>query len=430
MKLECSYNDRLQRLIAEKHWYPPYCNEPPTLEYCGMIKDGLAILGRACNRVFIGFYSGDTGEPLEYDEKFVYALLNSSLPGYTFHGKPVDVIHVEPGPPGTTSIVSIIEDDNGQYALKAYRLPTPQNIEPMILNYLTIKGNKHVPIYRGHGEFAGYTTHLLTEWLGETSIVPVFFDDLLGRGRAQDRDAVDIARKIGEALASIHEQLKSCDNPLCKPEPVEKGDISRWVFRVQWRLENMALHGDGNVREIVERLYSNLNAVSELASPLQSTVKLRTHGDLHLYQVFIDKHGTVKILDFEGEPDRIPGSVLEKETVERDLACILRSLHYIAANAYLARTGDEAGLESSRRALQEYRGWITRMFNAVVEGYLERGGEVLEEAIFFWSIERALYEFYYESMWRTGLEHVPLAWLEYVGEELYRAAKPFLLMRS
>lgn len=413
-----------------EHWYPPYCREPPLIEYCGDMELGAIVMGRACNKGFVSLYSSDSYKPLEYKDQFIKWVFQNKIQGYTYYGKIFDVKKAEPGPPGTTSIVSILRTDEASYALKAYRLPTPDNLEPRVLEYLTKAGNNHVPSYTGHGEYGGYIIHLITSWLGESSVVPLLFDNAIYYMSKGFAEPLELAYEIGAAIASIHSDLELCSDILCAPEPVSEEDLSRWIFRIQWRLENMAIHEDNLVRDTVEQLYNRIDDVIELASNLRKGSKIRTHGDLHLYQVFIDKNTNIKILDFEGEPDRMPGTPFEKETSERDLACLLRSLHYVAANAYLSKNGEETVFEASRKVLHEHGEWISSTFEKILEGYRAKGRNPSLEAIFFWSIERALYEFYYESMWRTGLEHIPLAWLEHVTQFLGGKSYPFLLTKS
>jgi maltokinase len=139
---------------------------------------------------------------------------------------------------------------------------------------------------------------------------------------------------------------------------------------------------------------------------------LRVHGDYHLGQVMRTDSGWY-VLDFEGEPTRPMEQRLRPTSVMKDVAGMLRSLHYASRFALGERApGDLAVLEPMADA------WEERNSVAFVHGYYESKGieELLapdlqdREAVrVAFELEKALYELAYEKSFRPTWAPIPLA---------------------
>ncbi len=138
--------------------------------------------------------------------------------------------------------------------------------------------------------------------------------------------------------------------------------------------------------------------------------ELRIHGDLHLAQVIQVDAGWV-VLDFEGEPARIPEGRFTHSSALRDVAGMLRSLHYAAASG-LAEWD-----EGDQELLDLLRAWEERSRAAFLDGYLGQGGvaallpasEADQRAVLTaFELDKAVYELGYELRHRPDKASIPL----------------------
>ncbi len=142
---------------------------------------------------------------------------------------------------------------------------------------------------------------------------------------------------------------------------------------------------------------------------------IRTHGDYHLGQVMRTDAGWY-VLDFEGEPDR-PLEERERPTSPlRDVAGMLRSLHYASAVALTERDGAEFD--------QSARAWEDRNRQAFLDGYLPAAAEggilpadqaSIDAVLAGFELEKAVYELSYERAHRPEWEHIPRTALRRLG---------------
>lgn len=141
----------------------------------------------------------------------------------------------------------------------------------------------------------------------------------------------------------------------------------------------------------LEQAFSQAIHASKEASATHPFAPQRIHGDFHLGQVLIGENGspTFKILDFEGEPTR---SIEFRRTLRSpavDIAGMLRSFRYAAANS---------GLES--KTAEE----------AFIEGYSQESGiceATLKCEVAPYIIAKAVYEACYELDFRPSWFHIP-----------------------
>ncbi|MEA3075209.1 MAG: maltokinase [Actinomycetota bacterium] len=140
--------------------------------------------------------------------------------------------------------------------------------------------------------------------------------------------------------------------------------------------------------------------------------RIRVHGDYHLGQVMRTDTGWY-VLDFEGEPARPLEERRQPASPLKDVAGMLRSLHYASAVALRERP------EEQREPLAPpAAAWEERNRNAFVEGYLavedvhrllpDRLDQTLVE-LREWELDKARYELRYEQQYRPEWVDIPEA---------------------
>ncbi len=196
------------------------------------------------------------------------------------------------------------------------------------------------------------------------------------------------ARRLGETTAAMHVALAEAFGR-------EPGDAGRWA-------DDIEAQARGSLADVVPAL-----AVLEELRQADPGPAIRAHGDYHLGQVMRTDAGWY-ILDFEGEPDRPLEERQRRTSPLRDVAGMLRSLHYASAVALTERDGDEFDLPAEA--------WESRNRRAFLDGYLPaaaKGGILprtrasVDAILAAFELEKAVYELSYERAHRPDWEHIP-----------------------
>jgi maltokinase len=212
------------------------------------------------------------------------------------------------------------------------------------------------------------------------------------------------ARRLGAVTAELHLAL-------AKAFGTATGDSATWGADMETHLARVRL--DGVDVEQVRGVYRRLAEVGEPGPAV------RVHGDYHLGQVMRTDAGWF-VLDFEGEPDRPLDERRRPTSPLRDVAGMVRSLHY-ASQVALAEWGAE--VDDELVALAE--AWEHRNRVAFLAGYLGTEGvsEVLPvddadrrlvQAAF--ELDKAVYEVGYEQSHRPDWVHIPLTAVQRILE--------------
>ena len=193
--------------------------------------------------------------------------------------------------------------------------------------------------------------------------------------------------------------------------------------------EEVAGSWAGLIESIRRRLVAASGAVGrDLEGPVASLLErvagfgtpgpaIRVHGDLHLGQVMRTDLGWF-VLDFEGEPDRTLSERLAPASPLKDVAGMLRSLHYASRYSLSERDRSEwPGLQPAALA------WELHNREAFLEGYRsEPGIEVLlpdarsmADVMSVYELDKALYELDYELAHRPEWVEIPMDALERLG---------------
>lgn len=297
---------------------------------------------------------------------------------------------------------SVVFDED--VILKVFRKVEPgPNPDVEITRVLAERGYEHVLEPLAELERDGTDLAVLRRFLVGSvegwTIARTSVRDLLASRLAPGEAGADFAPesgRLGSILAGLHLELADAWGR-------EPGDGAAWAGEMRAQLAELGAV-EGLDAEAVAARYDELAALADVGA------QVHIHGDLHLAQVLQGDTGWV-VLDFEGEPARRRAARFTVSSPLRDVAGLLRSLHYAAAvgRAEWAEDGELDGL-----AL----GWELRNREALLHGYYGTDGidallpadpmsrsTVLEA----FELDKAVYEVAYELGHRPEQVGIPLA---------------------
>ena len=228
------------------------------------------------------------------------------------------------------------------------------------------------------------------------------------------------AAAIGRALGELHSALAlpSVD-PAFAPEAADQTDVEHWrddtlqeIDRAYAMMDASTASTDAATQKLANKLFGYRRSLVDRVRALHHvgvTVKTRIHGDFHLGQLLVSS-GDAIIVDFEGEPHGALEKRRAKSSPLRDVAGLLRSLHYAVASvgarddARLTAPMRDARDQLLSRFLHASRG----VFLAAYRSMLGDGAPINESLLDMFVIEKAAYELCYELANRPDWVHVPL----------------------
>ena len=213
------------------------------------------------------------------------------------------------------------------------------------------------------------------------------------------------AERLGDMTAELHVAMAE----LFGRAP---GDVGLWADTIEARLrrtEHRAFDRDID-RDGVRR---RIDALRRIDDPGPA---IRVHGDYHLGQVMRTDEGWY-VLDFEGEPALSIEERRRPTSALKDVAGMLRSLHYASMVAMFERDEEHT---------DEAAAWEQRNREAFLAGYLPKAraaGVVPDDpaataaVLTAFETEKALYELGYEQAHRPDWARIPLAALRRLSVE-------------
>lgn len=237
--------------------------------------------------------------------------------------------------------------------------------------------------------------------------------------------------QLGRRTAELHAALASCDDdPAFAPDPLTQETLSEQVVQIRNEvqltcklLEKAASDYEfdaGLPDKIWARANRKLDDMASFDVAQAGIVNIRCHGDYHLGQVLRTESDFV-ILDFEGEPDRPFDERREIRCAMKDVAGMIRSLHYASCTTAVGQLPppDVTILNSAHWQsfwFENAAAAFSVAYKETAEGqrFLPADWEVFEELLDLFLIEKVLYELRYEINNRPDWVQIPLAGLNAV----------------
>ena len=217
-----------------------------------------------------------------------------------------------------------------------------------------------------------------------------------GDPAAAGGDFASESERLGEMTGRMHVALGEAFG-------VEPGDGAAWAAGMMQQLDRVAPKSPWR-----SGVRAALAALARLAQPGAAT---RVHGDYHLGQVMRMETGWF-VLDFEGEPSRPLDERRQRSSPVKDVAGMLRSLHYASQVALMERDQGERDALGPVAAA-----WEERNRNAFLEGYRDAKGidellpddeEAFNTVLLAFELDKAVYELAYERDHRPDWATIPI----------------------
>lgn len=239
---------------------------------------------------------------------------------------------------------------------------------------------------------------------------------------------LESAKLLGQRTAEMHLALASGTEPAFAPMAFTKlyqrslyqsmrAEARKVLTLLRQRLTSLspeALELAGRLLPLEPQLLEKFSAI---ATERITAFRIRCHGDYHLGQVLFTGKD-FKIIDFEGEPARSISERRIKRSPLRDVAGMIRSLHY-ATHAAIRCSHEEPSLPPA--AVGDVRAWVTVWYNwcaaAFLKAYLAEASsgrflplrrEELQVMLKAYLLEKAVYELGYELNNRPDWVPIPL----------------------
>jgi maltose alpha-D-glucosyltransferase/alpha-amylase len=256
------------------------------------------------------------------------------------------------------------------------------------------------------------------------------FSETIGlekKNLADEADALSgygsFARAVGTRLGELHALLAK-PNPAedFAPVPAGTGTATAWAERAAAHLRaafKIISHADrfnGDIADSRKFIQENreriLNLIPRLAAFGDGALQTRIHGDFNLNQILVAT-GDAYIINFEGDPAKKLELRREKTSPLRDVAGLLRSLHYAGA---VAAQGTNAAFKPQSAAplarfVEEMSTQFLTAYYAVEHQAEPRwlDGEAQQSALLdLFLLEKSADEICYEAAHRPDWLGIPL----------------------
>lgn len=237
--------------------------------------------------------------------------------------------------------------------------------------------------------------------------------------------------QLGRRTAELHTALSRCDDdPSFAPALMTPDLLSNQIVQIRnevqrtCKLLERSASGcefDADLpAEIWKRANKRLDEMSSFDVVSSGIVNIRCHGDYHLGQVLRTKSDFI-IIDFEGEPDRPFEERREKRCAMKDVAGMIRSLHYASCTTAVGMLPPPDQTIMNPKHWQRF--WYENAaaafsvaYKETAEGqaFLPADWAAFNKLLDLFLIEKVLYELRYEINNRPDWVKIPLAGLNAV----------------
>jgi maltokinase len=260
--------------------------------------------------------------------------------------------------------------------LKLYRrLERGPHPDVEIGRYLTEQASvAFVPAYAGCVRWQGHAIAMLQSYVSGAQEGWDWAGQAVIAGRTADFE------RLGANTATLHRALAGLESRTAAPaEPAE------WRASAERQLDRVLTLVDGEYGQelagYAPRLREEFAALEHTAEPPALS---RVHGDYHVGQVLRSSDGSLRVVDFEGEPTKSLEERNRLGTPLRDVAAMLRSFDHLAR--HVDRDLHPGHLRDIERWIDEARGGFLQAYGAHDPALLR----ALE-------VEKETYEFVYAA---------------------------------
>jgi maltose alpha-D-glucosyltransferase/alpha-amylase len=236
------------------------------------------------------------------------------------------------------------------------------------------------------------------------------------------------AQLLGQRTAELHLALASAiDDTNFVPEPFSltyqrslshgmRGFASRVLQLLRQRLKQLPDEVKADAQKVLTLEDSIVECFQDVSKQKVNGMRIRCHGDYHLGQVLYTGDDFV-IIDFEGEPARHLGERRIKRSPLRDVAGMIRSLHYAAYITLRSQVSTVSRPEDLPMLEEWARAWYLWVSATFLKSYLElmsntpilpQNREVVRIILDAYLLEKAIYELNYELNNRPDWVGLPL----------------------
>ncbi len=235
------------------------------------------------------------------------------------------------------------------------------------------------------------------------------------------------AKLLGQRTAEFHLALASSSTESTfVPEPFtsfyrqsQYQSMRSLTIQVLRTLNDRMRKLPDNLRDQAREVLDNEELIIEKFKPIRDTSirakRIRIHGDYHLGQVLYTGKDFV-IMDFEGEPARSISERRNKTSVFRDIAGMLRSIHYasFAAMFNIDSSSTPLSMEDMEPWRKLWHRWAGIYFLkqyltvSAKAPFIPKTFEELEVLLDAYTLEKTMYEIGYELNNRPDWVRIPL----------------------
>jgi maltose alpha-D-glucosyltransferase/alpha-amylase len=235
--------------------------------------------------------------------------------------------------------------------------------------------------------------------------------------------------RLGVRTAEMHLALASnTSNPAFVPESFTANyqrslySSLRRLVKDRFNLLEVSLPKlNQDVQEFAKQVLALENEIMECFSEVYQLKikanKIRIHGDYHLGQVLFTGKDFV-IIDFEGEPGLSFSERRLKKSALKDVAGMMRSIHYAAFGKILLNENyRERDLEFLESWAEQWQHYVSRFYLGAYMERMNMGTSLSTEddvLIRTFLLEKAIYELGYELNGRPDWTIIPLRGIHYI----------------